>query len=388
MAKILRIINRFNLGGPVNNALFLTKNLSDAYETKLIGGVHTEEEVSAEFLFQEQNVPYEIIPEMSRSISLFSDVTAYKKIKSIIKEFKPDIVHTHASKAGFIGRLAAYRCKTPVIIHTFHGHVFHSYFGYLKTLIFLTIERYLARKSTKIIAISQKQKTELTETYKIEKESKFEIIPLGFDLTRFTSHQEEKRKVFRSKYQLKDDAIAISIIGRLVPIKNHHLFIEAIAKLKEQSSQNIKAFIVGDGQIKNELIAYATSLGLSCSEKDASGDIVFTSWIKETEEVYAGSDIIALTSKNEGTPVTLIESQAALKPIVTTDAGGTRDILINSAFNKVSPDNAIDFSNCLQELITMLENETLDPNQQAIIVEKFGYQRLVNDTKRLYKKLL
>ena len=161
MPKILRIINRFNLGGPIYNVAYLTKYLSPEFETLLIGGMKDDDEESSEFILKDIGVDYKIIPEMKRSINPFHDIIAYKKIKKIIQEFKPDIVHTHAAKAGAIGRSAAHTCNIPVIIHTFHGHVFHSYFGGVKTLVYKTIERNLARKTSAIIALSERQKEEL-----------------------------------------------------------------------------------------------------------------------------------------------------------------------------------------------------------------------------------
>ncbi|HIA35477.1 MAG TPA: hypothetical protein EYN89_01780, partial [Flavobacteriales bacterium] len=219
MPKVLRIINRFNLGGPTFNAAYLTKCLAPEFETKLVGGSKDDSEDSSEFIVRNLGIEPVIVPEMKRSINLKNDFTAYKKIYQIIKEFKPDIVHTHASKAGTLGRIAAIRLNVPVIVHTFHGHVFHSYFGSAKTLLYKTIERYLSRKSTKIIAISELQKKELSEIHKICPPDKIDVIPLGFDLDRFRENTETKRIWFRKKFGLTQDTIAIGIIGRIVPIK-------------------------------------------------------------------------------------------------------------------------------------------------------------------------
>src|SRR4051812_15526496 len=126
MPRVLRIINRFNLGGPAYNVAFLTKHLAPEFETLLIGGEKEKDEESSLFIFKGMDLEPLVIEEMSRSVNFLNDVRAYLRIKKIIKEFKPDIVHTHAAKAGALGRLAAYHCKVPVIVHTFHGHVFHS----------------------------------------------------------------------------------------------------------------------------------------------------------------------------------------------------------------------------------------------------------------------
>jgi len=159
MTKVLRIINRFNLGGPTYNVAYLSKYMSDDFETLLVGGAKDDTEESSNFIVENLGLKPVIVEEMLREIDLKNDYIAYKKIKKIILEFKPDIVHTHASKAGTLGRLAASSCGVPIIVHTFHGHVFHSYFGKLKTIFYKTIERYLAKRSTAIIAISENTKT-------------------------------------------------------------------------------------------------------------------------------------------------------------------------------------------------------------------------------------
>ena len=380
MKKVLRIINRFNLGGPVYNALYLSKYLSTEYETLLIGGIHTQEETSAEFLFKEAKVSYQIIPEMSRSINPTNDIKAYQKINKIIKEFKPDIVHTHASKAGLLGRIAAIQNKVPVIVHTFHGHVFHSYFGKTKTTIIKKIERFLAKKSTQIIAISNIQKNDLTKKYLITSEDKTTVIPLGFDLSRFYENLEEKRINFRKKNNIKEKTIVIAIIGRIVPIKNHELLIDAINLLSKKTKNKIQVFIVGDGNLKAFLIEKIKKLKLDKI-------FTFTSWIKETDSVYAGADIIALSSRNEGTPVTLIEAQAANKAIITTDTGGIKDILMPSEIHIIAKHNAQDFSKKLHVLINKIQTKETDSSKEFAI-KNFSYQRLVKDTESLYKKLL
>ena len=251
--KILRIINRFNIGGPTYNATFLTKFMSDEFETLLIGGLPEENEANSLHILEEYDVEPLLVPEMKREPNLKSDRLALKKIKTIIQEFQPDIVHTHASKAGAIGRKAAFSCNVPVVVHTFHGHVFHSYFGKVKTTLFKNIERYLAKKSSGIIAISNLQKKELCEEHKITSAKKMEVIPLGFDLKKFQDNYTEKRKATRLKYEITDDCIALCIIGRLAPVKDHFFFLDVIEELSKKTERKIKIFIVGDGELKSEI---------------------------------------------------------------------------------------------------------------------------------------
>ncbi len=391
--KILRIINRFNLGGPTFNAAYLTKYLGDDFETLLVGGEKDDSEESSEFILESLNLTPIIIPEMKREINFKEDKIAYKKLKKIIKEFQPDIVHTHASKAGFLGRRAAYKCNVPVIIHTFHGHVFHSYFGKSKTAFYKNIERYLAKKSTVIIAISEIQKHELVNKYKICKSNKVKVIPLGFDLSRFQENKQEKRIDFRKKYLLNEDEIAIGIIGRLVPIKNHTLFIDAIDQILTKTSKKIRVFIIGDGEEKENLLKHCEEKKLDFTEFVVSprkATITFTSWIKNVDWANAGLDIIALSSLNEGTPVSLIEAQASNKPIVTTNVGGVENVVLkNKTGFIVESNNLAAFS---KALLTLIEDEKLRTEMGLKgwehVKDKFHYTRLVKDMEALYFSLL
>lgn len=382
MPKVLRIINRFNLGGITYNVSYLSKYLPDEYETLLIGGPEEEGEESSLFIAHSLGLKPVIIHELKRSINPLKDYFAYRKIKKIIRGFKPDIVHTHASKAGAVGRLAALHCKVPVIVHTFHGHVFHGYFSPLKTFVFKQLEKYLARKSSAIVAISQIQKEELTNLHKICDPAKTQVIPLGFDLLRFSENTDEKRISFRKKYNLSGEDLAIGIIGRLAPIKNHFLFVDAIEHTVKKSNRKIKAIIIGDGETRTEIENYIQS-------KSLGEYFIFTSWIREVDWALAGLDLVALTSKNEGTPVSLIEAQAAGKYIVTTDVGGIKDIL--------HPDCGLlshrdDYAAYTKNLLSAVQNfETVNQKAKAAqqeVIEKFSYKRLCRDMDHLYQKLL
>ena len=386
MKKILRIINRFNLGGPTYNAAYLTKYLEPDYETLLIGGQHDESEKSSMHILDNLGLKPIIIPEMQRSLNPYKDQIAFKKIQNIIKEFKPDIVHTHAAKAGALGRRAAYKMGVKQIYHTFHGHVFHSYFGSFKTRIFKEIEKNLAKKSTKIIAISEIQKRELSKIHKICPEKKIEVIPLGFDLERFNTDKDSKRKEFRKKWNLKENEIAIGIIGRLVPIKNHTFFVDAIQEVLKKSEFPVRAFIVGDGEEKQNIVNYIKNKNLDFSLDYSPATFQLTSWIKEIDRVNSGMDIICLTSLNEGTPVSLIEAQASGKPIVSTKTGGIENIVLENKTALLSEKN--DLHNFSKNLLSLVN----DSNKRKLL-SKFGlekskdfhYDQLVNNIKNLYE---
>lgn len=393
MPKVLRIINRFNIGGPTYNAAYLTKYLPNEYETLLIGGDKEESEDSSQHILDELGINPVIIPEMRRAIRFGNDYAAYKKIKQIIEEFKPDIVHTHASKAGTLGRMAAFSCKVPAVVHTFHGHVFHSYFSKAKTTVFKRIEKRLAEKSSAIVAISDIQKQELGEVHKIAPLDKIEVIPLGFDLNRFQTDWVNKRKRFRSEYQIKDDEIAIGIIGRLVPIKNHKLFLEALNIVLQKTTKKIRAFIVGDGESRDEIINLAQELNIDFCRSNIElkqTPLTFTSWIKNIDIVNAGMDIIALSSLNEGTPVSLIEAQAANNPVVSTKVGGIENVVVHNKTGLLSDIN--DIGTYAKNLLELIENDSKRLEMQKEgwnhVKNLYSYNRLVKDIDVLYKNLL
>lgn len=377
--KVLRIINRFNIGGPTYNATFLSKFLSEDFETLLIGGLPEEGESDSLHIPESYGLKPLLIPELKRQPNFFSDRKALKKIKAIIQEFKPDIVHTHASKAGAIGRKAAIDCKVPVIVHTFHGHVFHSYFGSFKTYLFKLIERRLAAKTNGIIAISALQKKELCEQYRIAPEHKTSVIPLGFDLQKFQLNQQEKRAKTRQEFGIQEDEVAIAIIGRLSPVKNHSFFLEVIANLHARTTKKIKVFIVGDGEERDRIQQKKDDL---CP----TAPILFTSWIKDIASFNQGMDIICLTSHNEGTPVSLIEAQACNVAVISTDVGGVRDIVDDGNTGYICPTN--DLENYANKLLKLVEEENIrqkmSQNGWSFVEDKFGYQRLIKETEKYY----
>lgn len=383
--KVVRIINRFNLGGPTFNATFLTRFLSDEFETTLIGGVPDKGETNSLHILKEYGIKPIVLPEMSRAINISQEYRAYKKIKKILKEIQPDIVHTHASKAGLLGRMAAFSLRIPVVVHTFHGHVFHSYFGKFKTTFFKQIERYLAKKSTGIIAISALQKHELADVHKIVNQEKIKVIPLGFDLQKFQEGRIEKREAVRAQYKLSDDEVAITIIGRLAPIKDHDYFLNVIEEVLKQTPQEIKVFIVGDGSEKNHIEDRVNKLNEAYPNR-----IMMTSWILDIATFIQGMDIVCLTSKNEGTPVSLIEAQAAGIPVISTDVGGVRDAMEDGKSGFVVKRENIE--TYIKNLRLLIEDDKLREKisifGQKNATEKFGYQRLVLEMEDYYKELL
>ncbi|HEU4472371.1 MAG TPA: glycosyltransferase [Flavisolibacter sp.] len=393
MPRVLRILNRLAVGGPVLNATYLTRYMSPDFDTLLVVGEKEDHEKSAEYLARQLGIDYVTIPGMGRSINPASDYFAYQKLRKLIGSYKPDVVHTHAAKPGALGRLAASAAKVPAIVHTFHGHVFHSYFNAAKSRFFIGTERYLGRRSHAIIAISEQQRKELVEEFRIAPKEKFRVVPLGFDLDRFQTGQEEKRKKFRAEFNVSDDEIAIGIIGRLVPVKNHYLFMKAIKHVFDHTGRKVRAFIIGDGETRADLENVAKEVGINYStERSAEHHhpLVFTSWRSDVDVINAGLDIICLTSFNEGTPVSLIEAQAANKPIVSTRVGGIADIVLEGETGLLADiQDTEGFSN---HLLRLVEDDglrhRLGANSRKHVLERFSYQRLVSDMSHLYHELL
>jgi glycosyltransferase involved in cell wall biosynthesis len=386
-------MNRLVVGGPVLNATYLTKYLAPDFDTILVVGEKEDHEKSAAYLADQLGIQYITVKGMGRSINPASDYFAYRELRKLIRSYKPDIVHTHAAKPGALGRLAASSEKVPVILHTFHGHVFHSYFNAAKSNFFIRTERFLGKKSDAIIAISEQQRKELALDFRIAPPEKFRVVPLGFDLDRFQAGQDEKRAHFRTEFNVAEDEIAIGIIGRLVPVKNHYLFLKAIKHVLDHSGKKIKAFIIGDGETRNDLGNMAREAGINYSTESSAEHnypLVFTSWRNDVDIINAGLDIVCLTSFNEGTPVSLIEAQAANKPIVSTRVGGIADIVVEGETALLA--DLQDGEKFSEHLLHLVEDNQLrarlGANSHLHVMEKFSYQRLVRDMSALYFELL
>ncbi|MCB0761032.1 MAG: glycosyltransferase [Flavobacteriales bacterium] len=388
MPRVLRILNRFNLGGPTYNAAYLTRYLAPEFETCLIGGHADPDEQSSTSIAESIGVPFEQVPGMYRSLNWRNDRMAYQWIRQKIEEFKPDIVHTHAAKAGALGRMAAAKCGVPAIVHTYHGHVFSGYFSPLKTHVYKVAERRLARQSHAIVAISPEQKHDLVSIYRICSEEQTHVVRLGFDLERFQQGHEEKRRAFRREFGLEEDTLVISIVGRLTAIKNHELFLHAFSKLRSLTRKPIVGLIVGGGELDDELQEITSLLAMEYSPATQRG-ILFAGWRHDIDHVMAASDIVALTSHNEGTPVSLIEAQASGVPVISTGVGGVEDVIQRDRTGIICQPN--DASAFAYGLLRLIENPGLRADygrNAAQHATRYHYSRLVSDMSELYNSLL
>jgi glycosyltransferase involved in cell wall biosynthesis len=396
--KIFRIIARLNVGGPARHVVWLTKGLqNNEFQSLLVTGTVPQGEEDMGYFAEENGVKPFFIQQMSRELSPKDIISLWKIFAEIWRE-KPDIIHTHTAKAGTIGRIAGFlyrwiSWRKVKIVHTFHGHVFHSYYGKRKTQIFLLIEKVLARFATdKIITISEQQFNEIHEQFGVGKRDQFEVIPLGIDLDKF-ANSSKKRHLLRDEIGVKEGEILVGLVGRLTEIKNHSLFLK-IVNLCQQDSETskLKFAIIGDGHLRKSLEDKAKNLGV----KDK---IAFVGHINDVDIVYAGLDIVALTSLNEGTPLSLIEAMASGKCVISTEVGGVVDLLgkvenVESNFKVlergilVGSNNAKAFSKGLSYLA---KNEKLQrqfgKNGLEFVIRNYSKERLLKDISRLYREI-
>ena len=380
-------MHRLNVGGPTYHATYLTRYLNRSkFETRLYSGNIDQSEKDGEYILREHGVVPIYVPHMFRRFNPIKDFRAFLFILQELRRFKPDIFHSHASKAGAIGRIAAYICGVPVIIHTYHGNVFSNYWGSFISAGVRTIEKFLARLTNRIIVISDLQFDEIVGKHKICKKEKASIIYLGLDLMKFNEIDSEKIEQSHTILNKGKDEYAIGIIGRLDPVKNHNLFLEMIAISKKISNKHIRGYIIGDGALRESLEKKCDDLNLKHSYKnseDPKTDIVFLSWQSDLTSILPGLDILTLTSFNEGTPVSLIEGQAARLPIISTDVGGVKDIIAPHKLNQIVEGfDPVDFAKALIKIIENLEKYDRPDNKK--ILKNFHYKRLINDIENLY----
>jgi len=373
--KIIRLITRLNIGGPALHTILLTEELAaNGFASLLVTGCAASEEGDMLELLKTQSLKPIIIPELGREINIIRDLIAFVKVYLLLKREKPQIVHTHTAKAGLVGRWAARWAKVPIIIHTFHGHVFHSYFGPLKTKLFIWLERWTARFTTQIIAVSESVKRDLIK-YKIVSPDNITVIPLGFKLERFLEAQPGN---LRQELKIDTHTKLVGIVGRLVPIKNHRLFFQA-AQIVVRTYPETKFIVVGEGELSNNLQNYTRELGVNdCT--------IFLGWRNDLPAIYSDLDVVVLSSFNEGTPVSLIEGMACGCPIVSTQVGGVADVVQDNAhgylINSLTPQ-------ALAEAIIKLLNNPEQARQMGQcgkqkIESLYTSQRLINDITRLY----
>lgn len=379
---VVRIIARLNIGGPALHTTHLSAGLEDSYPTLLVTGAVDEGEADLYDEAVQRGVNVLRMPELGRRLHPWQDLVALAKLVRLLRRVRPTIVHTHTAKAGTLGRIAALLAGVPVRVHTFHGHVFQGYFGPGTTRVFLAVERLLARATTKVVTVSDSQASELVQTYRICPAEKMRAIPLGLELDRFApARTAALRGDLRAELGIGDEPI-VTIVGRLAPIKNHGLLLEAAARLASQGRPCHFA-IVGGGTEEAALRERARSLGVE-------DRVTFLGWRRDLDRVYAGSDVVALTSSNEGTPVALIEALAAGRAVVSTEVGGVRDVLQDGALGLlVPPGDAEALAGALGRLLDdPALREAMGARGAVSAPARYGVGRLLADVRGLYDELI
>ncbi len=380
--KVVRVIARLNVGGPAIHVVLLNAGMDPArFESRLVSGTENPGEGSMHGFATSRGVEPIAIPEIVGEASLRPrDVKAFAKLYRLMRRERPHIVHTHTAKAGLLGRLAARLAGVPVVVHTYHGHVLHGYYGPVTTWLLRVMERALARWTDCIIAVSDGVKGDLV-AYGIAPSEKITVMHLGFDLQPFldcTVHRGD----FRRELGLKNGARLVGMVGRIFPIKNHRLFIDAAARVVAQEPA-ARFVIVGDGVLRSATEERVRELGLADL-------VIFTGWRRDLPSIYADLDVLVVSSDNEGTPVSVIEAMASGRPVVGTRVGGLPDLISDGQNGYlVAPRDADGLAAAVLRLLHDPDTSLrMGRAGQDGARQRFTIDRLITDMESLYQRLL
>ncbi len=377
--RVMIVIARLNIGGPAVHVILLAEQLAlPEFDTTLVCGHIGPGEGDMAYLAEQRGIQPVYISQLGRELSPLRDMVALIKLWRLMRRTRPDIVHTHTAKAGFVGRIAAWLACVPVRVHTFHGHVFHGYFSPRKTQVFLWLERLTARITDRLITISPGLRDELAQTYRIAPAGKFAVVPLGMELAPLAETPRHQGR-FRAEFQIPADAPLIGIVGRIVAIKNHDMFLR-MAHHVRATRPDAHFAIIGDGDLRSSVETTVDDLNLRDTVR-------FAGWQPDLTAAYSDMDVLVISSDNEGTPATLIEAMAAGVQVVSTDVGGVRDVLHDGAYGQIVPPH--DAGALASAVLTALSGP--HPQQatiRAAMVEEYGMDRLRHDLGTLYRTLL
>jgi glycosyltransferase involved in cell wall biosynthesis len=383
---LLRIIARLNVGGPAIQAITLTDRLRrHGYETTLLRGQLHSGEGSMDHLADAAGVRPVTVPGLRRDLGLH-DVRALRELIRWMRRVRPQIVHTHTAKAGALGRLAAWLApgvKPRVVVHTFHGHVFEGEFSPRVSRIFARVERFLARRATRVIAVSDEVRQDLIRLG-VAPPDKVEVVRLGFDLTPFSQRDDEReaiRRATRARLGIPLDARVVTVVARITKVKRIDRFLSA-ATLVSQAHPNTWFVVAGDGDKRAELERSPDARALG--ER-----LVWTGFERDIPAVCFASDLVALSSDNEGTPVCLIEAQAAALPVVTTRVGGVETVVLDGETGRVVASDPAALASAIAEVLddpALAERWGRRGREHSLA--SFSVDRLVEDIHALYSRLL
>ncbi len=386
--RVVRVIARLNVGGPAIQAITLTERLTPlGYRTVLVRGREEPDEGDMDYLAERLGVEPILAPSLGRNPG-WRDIPALASLTRLITRERPDIVHTHAAKAGTLGRLAALIAglgpgPRPTLVHTFHGHSLTGYFSPRTAAVYRQIERWLARQTDALIAVSDEVREELVRLG-VADGARFVVVPLGFDLTSFdVSNQERGRRRDRVRRELgipADDQL-VTLIARLVPIKRVDRFLRVALDLAE-GRRGLHFLVVGDGELRDQLQA-------SPEATELDGRLTWAGFRRDIPDVCFASDAVVLTSDNEGTPVSLIEAQAAGTPVVGTRVGGVASVVREGGAGVIV--DRCDERGMADAIAGVLDDATATTRAAAArgeVARAFSLEALVDRIDALYRDLL
>ena len=385
LIRVLRVIARLNVGGPALHVSYLTRELaSRGYETTLVTGRVGPNEGSMEYVAEEAEVRPVYVDALQRNVSLLDDVVALAQLVRLIRRVRPHVLHTHTAKAGALGRAAALLAlgrRPRVVVHTYHGHVLTGYFSTRMSRLFLEVERRLARTTNALIAVSPEVRDDLVRLG-VAPASRFAIVRLGLDLERRTEAPPDARERLRAELGLGKEQLVVAWLGRMTEIKRVDDLLRIFADLRSRGADAVLV-LVGDGPNRPQLERLAAQLGIA-------DRVRFTGFRADVGSVFRACDVVALTSANEGTPVSLIEALAAGCAVVTTDVGGASDVVDGGAAGVLVPAGDLAaFADALEELARDPERRReLGESGRKHVLSRYSVDRLVDDVDRLYRSLL
>ena len=333
--RLMSLIARLNVGGPAKLLGWIGAGLDPArFSHTLVAGQVPEGEQDMGPWVESLGVPYLMVPLLGRAINPLKDVRCLAQIFRLLVRIKPHVLATHTAKAGFMGR-AALLLYAPLArlmgwprtraLHTFHGHVFHGYFGKTATGVFLFLERFLAKRATwRVLVISRQQLKEIHGRFKVGRAGQMEVVPIGIDLDQFHD-QERGRAEFRRELNLTPDKFLIGAVGRIAAVKHYELVVQTAARLKEispQAYERSRFVLIGGGQPQDE-----TRLRDLASDLGVDDRFTVLGYRSDPECFFPALDFLLLTSLNEGTPLSILEAGACARPVVSTQVGGVPDLL-------------------------------------------------------------
>ncbi len=378
--RIAHIITRMDKGGSAQNTLFTAVKLDKhKYDVSLISGNLNDPQGEISRVINESGIKFMLVPNLVREISLFNDIKAFWQLYSVIKKEKFDILHTHTSKAGILGRWAGKLAGVKIIIHTPHGHVFYGYFGRIKTGLFITLERITACITDRIITLTEKGKLEHI-AYRIAGEDKFIPIYSGIDVQRFRDFSVDiaKEKV---KLGINFDCQVIGTVTRLDPIKGNRYLIAAFKEITVEFP-NVKLVIIGNGSELQQLKLQSEQLGIK-------GDIIFLGTCEDIRPLVSIFDLFVLASLNEGMGRVLLEAQALGVPVVATNVGGIPEVVKDGSTGILVA--AGDSALLAQAIIRMLRDkglrQVMGKQAKSWVDEKFSVDTMVAKIASLYDQL-